>query len=104
MITSLTWIPRGAARSRPARYEITPEEFKRIKQLADEESGNQDGDEEFKPSGATFEVEDEEVDLSSLPADLKMDDYDKEEIGEDEYERIEVLPWITIIFYNHHYV
>jgi len=40
--TSLSWIPRGAARKRPVRYEITSEEFKRIRQLASQEKQDTD--------------------------------------------------------------
>jgi hypothetical protein len=35
MITSLVWVPRGAARSRPIQYEISPEELERIKEFAE---------------------------------------------------------------------
>jgi len=31
MITTLTWVPRGAARSIPVRYEIGPEEYAQMK-------------------------------------------------------------------------
>jgi hypothetical protein len=34
MITSLTWVPKGAARSRPVRFELSKEEYARIKNLA----------------------------------------------------------------------
>jgi hypothetical protein len=30
MITSIQWIPRGCARHRPLRFEISPEEFNEI--------------------------------------------------------------------------
>ena len=49
MISSLSWIPRGVARSRPVRFELSAEEYDRIQGLALEESREQqlvDGAEE----------------------------------------------------------
>ena len=37
MISSLTWIPRGAARSHPVKFELSPEELENIKNLAEKE-------------------------------------------------------------------
>ena len=37
MISSLTWIPRGAARSHPVKFELSPEELENIKKLAEKE-------------------------------------------------------------------
>ena len=37
MITSLAWIPRGAARQRPVRFELNADEYERVKTLANEE-------------------------------------------------------------------
>ncbi len=34
IITSIAWIPRGASRSRPIRFEYSQEEVARIKRLA----------------------------------------------------------------------
>jgi len=43
MITALTWIPRGAARERPVRFELSEEEYSRIRHLAAlEEAGERD--------------------------------------------------------------
>jgi len=40
--TSLSWTPRGAVRQRPVHYEITSEEFKRVRQLASQEKQDTD--------------------------------------------------------------
>ena len=37
MITSLAWIPRGAPRSRPIRFELSAEEYDRVRDLAAKE-------------------------------------------------------------------
>lgn len=34
MITSLTWIPKGAARTRPVRFELSAAELTRVRALA----------------------------------------------------------------------
>lgn len=89
MIPALTWVPRGASKARPARYEIGPEEFELIKKLAAEEkrrSKNKstlDGlDEEHEATGETFKNEIQ--DNPELPPELKMDEYDLDEAQLDE--------------------
>jgi periodic tryptophan protein 1 len=89
MITSVAWIPRGVARARPVRFEISPEEYQRIKTLAEEEQ-------EAAVEAEAGEIEnnyiaeehlndeDEEqdqgnVDLNELPKELRMDEYDDDE-------------------------
>ena len=90
MITTVSWIPKGIARSRPVKFELTPEEYQRIQSLAKEEQERQT--EKLKPS-STFlaeeqedEEEEEEVDISDLPSELNMDKYDEEdeEVEEEE--------------------
>ena len=87
MITALTWIPRGAARERPVRFELSEEEYSRIKHLAAlEEAGERDQKEEDR--GIFDDSEDDDVDevteedgaASALPAEYKMDEYDNEEL------------------------
>lgn len=34
MISALTWIPRGAARAHPVRFELSADEVKRIETIA----------------------------------------------------------------------
>jgi periodic tryptophan protein 1 len=87
MITALTWVPKGAARVKPVRFELSQEEYARIKALAkvEEEAEKDaeakdvgDGDEaEHSAAGTTFNgamVEDE--DQTELPPELRMDEYD----------------------------
>ena len=33
MITSLAWIPQGMARRQPVRFELSQDEYRRIKQM-----------------------------------------------------------------------
>lgn len=109
MITALTWVPRGAARLKPVRFELSQEEYSRIKSLAkveeqiEKEANENDvgegDDPDFVPSGATFrddvqisKEKDEEVEL---PAELRMDEYDDDsehEDNEDEENNFAVSP------------
>ena len=96
MITSLAWIPRGAARQRPVRFELNADEYERVKTLANEElktmkAAGEAGDENEDEDGEEDEPQEDEieVDTSDLPAELDMDNYDdyeesEEEEGEDE--------------------
>lgn len=91
MITSLSWVPRGVARQRPIRYELTPEEYQRVRSLAqEEEKQNRDEEEEDKQRMLRADVAIEEenlkssVDVTELPAELDMEHYD-----DDEYDNIE---------------
>lgn len=34
MISSLAWVPKGAPRQHPVRFELSPEEYARVKSLA----------------------------------------------------------------------
>ena len=34
MISALTWVPKGAPRAKPVRFELSPEEIARIENLA----------------------------------------------------------------------
>lgn len=90
MITSVAWIPRGVARSRPVRFEISPEEYQRIKVLAQEEqeqssrSLENEVEQTYIAEDHLYDNEiednyDQEVDVSDLPPELKMDKYDDEE-------------------------
>lgn len=76
MITALTWIPRGAARQKPVRYELSPEEYSRIKNMAEAEQAATDDEHagENEALRSTASVDDE----GELPAELRMDEYDDE--------------------------
>lgn len=81
MITSLSWIPRGAARQRPIRYELTPEEYQRVRSLAKQETEDQNGAAARHRSDVAIEEDDSDVDISDLPDALHMEDYDDEDDG-----------------------
>lgn len=95
MITALTWVPKGAARVKPVRFELNQEEYARIKLLAKAEEDIEkeaekadvgEGDEpEHSASGLTFEGEkmEEEEDMTELPPELRMDEYDDDSEHED---------------------
>ena len=96
MITALTWVPRGAARLKPVRFELSQEEYSRIKSLAkveeqiEKEANENDigegDDPDFVPSGSTFRddaIVTEESDDVELPAELRMDEYDDDSEHED---------------------
>jgi hypothetical protein len=85
MITALSWVPKGVARARPARFELSTEEYTRIKALAAKEESDaveaakeeadEDEEEEDEDEG---DVE-EDVSIDDLPAELRMDEYDNED-------------------------
>ena len=85
MITSLTWVPRGAARARPVRFEISEEEFTRIQHLAAlEAQGAKDQAERDRGlhDDSDEESEDDEETAAlnaALPPELRMDEYDDDE-------------------------
>jgi periodic tryptophan protein 1 len=93
MITSVAWIPRGVARARPVRFELSPEEYQRIKTLAKEEQEAAKADEsdeiennyiaeEHLNDEDEIPREGEAVDLNDLPKELRMDEYDDDEESE----------------------
>lgn len=90
MITSVTWVPKGASRSRPVRFELSKEEYQRIKNLARylsnslmnlffsyrieagdsiEGNSNRSADEDLEFNGES----------DDLPSNLRMDTYDDED-------------------------
>jgi len=79
VITSLSWIPKGAARKHPVRFELSPHEYLRIKKLAKEEDGGR-GIVTATEGGGEDEGDDEGgADIADLPAELRMDEYDDED-------------------------
>ena len=81
MITAISWIPRGAARARPVRFELNQEDLDRIKQLAAKEKADVQEDEERSRSLKVGD-EDDDVDISDLPPELHMDEYDDDDAGD----------------------
>ena len=83
MITSLAWIPKGAARARPVRFELSSSELKRVKQLAKVEEKT------LVKDNISIENEREEIvdnieDDEELPPELRMNEYDNEDDSDDE--------------------
>ena len=96
MITALTWVPKGAARVKPVRFELSQEEYARIKLLAKAEEETEkeaeradvgEGDEpEHTAAGLTFTNDvtmNEDEDMTELPPELRMDEYDDDSEHED---------------------
>jgi periodic tryptophan protein 1 len=97
MITALTWVPKGAARAKPVRFELSQEEYARVKSLAKAEEEIEkeaddhdvgDGDDpEHTASGSTFAgdvvMNEDEDDKTELPPELRMDEYDDDSEHED---------------------
>ena len=95
MITALTWVPKGAARVKPVRFELSQEEYARIKLLAkaeeDIEKDNKDtevvDEDEVEQTEALITGdemnEEEEEDTTVLPPELRMDEYDDDSEHED---------------------
>jgi len=96
MISCLEWIPKGVADPNPKRYELSKAERELLEQDAkddievgsdEEEEEMEDSDEEPNHAPAVTEGErsasdiiaSQPVDPSSLPAELRMDDYSDDE-------------------------
>lgn len=73
MISSISFIPRGAARTRPVRFEIGEEEYKRIQELASIELADKkevEG-EEYEEEG---HAEEEEGGILGAPTRMNDDE------------------------------
>ncbi|CAB1100872.1 unnamed protein product [Ectocarpus sp. CCAP 1310/34] len=82
MISSLSWVPRGASKSKPLRYEVSQrelEEMMREQRIAVDEEVTDDNDilgdgAEGVAGGAAARGDGDD----ELPPELRMDDYDNE--------------------------
>ena len=94
MITALTWVPKGAARVKPVRFELSQEEYARIKLLAKaEEETEKETEESAKTDDGEISTElalggdevmnEDEEDMTELPPELRMDEYDDDSEHED---------------------
>jgi hypothetical protein len=91
MIAAVTWIPRGVAATTPTKYEYSKAEQEFLERVANADgSGDLDANnaDDGDDDGEWEDVEENEgeskivlpkVDLSSLPADLRMDEYSDDE-------------------------
>mmetsp|Transcript_15399 Transcript_15399/g.34398 ORF Transcript_15399/g.34398 Transcript_15399/m.34398 type:complete len:636 (-) Transcript_15399:714-2621(-) len=90
MISAVEWVPMGAADPNPKRYELSKAEMEMLEEqagmeadLEEEEDANDDDDSSASPdtneASETTGVKLEAVDISTLPADLRMDDYSEDE-------------------------
>lgn len=70
MISSISWVPRGAAKAKPDRYELSAEELEAIRRAQAAEAGS---------GGEDAAMGDQSKDRYGLPAELRMDDYGEED-------------------------
>ena len=84
MISALAWVPKGAAAPNPKRYQMSVTEIAMLQQQAEnmENAIESDSDNEHNPN-AVVDGDFPEVDISELPADLRMDEYSDDEVGDE---------------------
>lgn len=86
MISAIEWVPQGAADPNPKRYELSKAEMEMLEAQADmdadlaqggEDDSSDDGSNADGANGAagSSKIQLEPVDMSTLPADLRMDEY-----------------------------
>ena len=80
MISSLAWVPRGAARARPVKYELSAQEYERVKALAAAEEAGREAD-RASEEGDDDEGEEDGAGEGAveLPAEYDMEHYDSED-------------------------
>lgn len=90
MIAAVAWIPAGVAAETPTKYEYSKAEQEFLERVANANGDgdldpNNDDDAEEDDHGEWEDVEEEnnvvvpKVDVNSLPADLRMDEYSDDE-------------------------
>jgi len=93
MISCVTWVPKGAADPKPKRYEMSTAELELMKdyvnmdesllQEEEEDGGEEEIEEEVEEEEETPQkVELPKIDPSTLPPELRMDDYSDDEEDE----------------------
>jgi hypothetical protein len=75
MISALAWVPPGASKARPVRYEISLGELEAMQQASAMEDED-DGEEQVTIDAAAAAAAAASGDASELPAALRMDEYD----------------------------
>lgn len=74
MITSVAWVPRGAARERPVRYELSRDEYNKVRELEAKATRKQKGEGAGGGKKANGNKDDNE-----LPPEFRMDAYDDDD-------------------------
>jgi len=74
MISAVCWVPKGAQKKKPLRFEISNDEIETLQRLENELEDQEEEEEETKKGGR--EIAD---DGSELPPELNMDKYDDDE-------------------------
>ena len=87
MISSIAWVPKGASRERPARYQLSENELAELKALQGDAAEPGADHRDAPPAGGQAE---DGLDQYGLPAGLRMDDYDDDgdEAGDAGVERV----------------
>lgn len=87
MISAIEWVPQGAADPNPKRYELSKAEMEMLEAQANmdadlaeggQDDSSDDGSDADGANGTTdgsSKVKLEPIDMSTLPADLRMDEY-----------------------------
>lgn len=95
MISCVEWIPKGAADPTPKRYELSAAELAMLREQAEAEAAlaetKEDESSKQRTTGAktktnktTTRTRLPEIDPSSLPADLRMDEYSSDDDDDDD--------------------
>lgn len=81
MISSITWVPRGAANPNPPRFQACKEEVEAMlrKHVSGDNNDEEEGEEEEAEDVDVEEGKKMELDRHGLPAELRMDDYDDDD-------------------------
>jgi periodic tryptophan protein 1 len=112
MITSLHWVPRGAARADPLRFELSPDEYKALKKLAkkDEKGKMRDAGELLDDAGDSSDEEEEDGEGgtgdAAVDEEFRMETYDDDDddFGEDGLDTNDILgdEAVEIMEYGEH--
>jgi periodic tryptophan protein 1 len=80
IIPCLTWVPKGAARERPVRYELSRDEYAKVKELESKATARE------KVSLKTGKAGGDD----DLPAEFRMDEYDDDDYNDDMDEDVDM--------------
>ncbi|KAI2506685.1 hypothetical protein MHU86_7786 [Fragilaria crotonensis] len=96
MISCIEWVPKGVANPTPKKYEMSAVELELLENQAklqaaledhdvDDDSNSDDDNDDDVPQKSTIQLP--KIDPSTLPADLRMDEYtdDDDDDDDDEY-------------------